>query len=83
MNGDDIPQRCIDGVVLGLGAIIGEAVREHALGYRLGPTQQNLFGLIETPCRQTESSQGDKRVASPIGEPRVTSDDRWPAIPLH
>ena len=81
MNRDDVPERGVHGVVLGLVTFIRKAVGKHPLGNGPGPFDQDLPGLLQTSGRQAQAPQGDERVASPLGEPGISGDDRLPAAP--
>ena len=75
LHGIEQPQRRIDGVVFGRGAIIGKAIGQHALADMAGEGAQNARNHIEARSAMHESGQRDHGVAAPVGEPWITGDD--------
>ncbi len=75
---DDVEERGVDRVVLGLGAAIGEAVRQEAVLHDAGPREQDVARVLEAAAAQAEAAQRDERVAAPVAEPRVAGDDGAP-----
>ncbi len=72
---DDVPERRVDRVVLGLGALVGKKIWQHALGDGAGPFREDPLGLGQAAGRETQAAERDERVAAPVGEPRVPRDD--------
>ena len=69
VDGDDEPQRGIDGVELGHLTAIEEAIGQHALGDNAGPVQEDGAGVGEPAGCQAQSAERDEGVAAPVGEP--------------
>jgi hypothetical protein len=74
VHGNDVPERCIHRVKLWLLALIGKTIRQHAFGDSAGPLKQDVARFLEVTGCDAETAQRDKRVASPIAEPRVASN---------
>src|SRR5262249_56050486 len=53
-----------------------ERVGGEAGGGGGGPGEEDRAGVVEPAGREAEAPEGDERVASPVGEPRVAGDDR-------
>ena len=75
VDGDDIPKRGIHGVVFRPIPPIGKQVGQHAFGDYAGPLEQDVAGMVETAGSQAKSTEGNKRIAAPIGEPGVAGHD--------
>lgn len=76
VNGDDEPQRGVDGVVFRQAAAVGETVRHHAFGDRVGPFEQDRFRFLMPARREQQTAHRDEGIAAPVGEPRKARDDR-------
>ena len=60
--------------------MIGETVRDHSLGNGVGPTNEDTSGGLVIVACKAESANGDKRIATPIGKPRVAGNDRFSVL---
>ncbi len=83
MHRDHVPERGIDRVELGLLAGIGKAVRQHALGDRIGPGEQDRARQIQPVGQGHEAAQRDEGVAPPVGEPGIAGNDGLALAALH
>ena len=72
---DDVPERGIHRIKLRLFTVIWEAIRQHALRNCFRPLQQDVARFFEPADRDAQTAQSDKRVASPIAKPRISSDE--------
>ncbi len=77
-DGLDEPEGAVDVVVLGLGPLVGEAVRDHAAVDVARERLEDRPGGVEPPGGEEETGERDHRVAPPVGEPRIAGDDRPP-----
>ena len=77
----DEPQRAVHVVVFEGLSGLGKDVRNHSSVESLGEGSQNVARIVEPAGGETKTRQRDHRVAAPIGEPRISRDDR-PAAAL-
>ena len=76
LNGPEIEQRTVDGVV-GLGsAVRGEEIGEETLPLVPADFGQDLDPFPDTAGAKGEAGEGDQGVPAPAPEPGVAGDDR-------
>jgi hypothetical protein len=80
---DQVPERGVDRVVLGLLAGVRETIRHHALGHRRRPGEQDIARQLKPIPQAHEPAQRDESVAAPVREPWVAGDDRLAGTPAH
>src|SRR5438128_2676574 len=73
---DNEPKRSIYRVELGRIAGVDKSVRKHAFADRVRPSAQDRLGLGKKPTRRHQPAHGDERVATPVGEPRKSREQR-------
>src|SRR5215468_8263661 len=74
-DGFEVPQRGIYSVVFRCFAQIRKAVGQHTLIHTLREFKQDIACSIESARNECQSRKRDHRVASPIAEPVVASDN--------
>ena len=72
----EVPERRVDGIVLGRLARVGKSVREHSLVHESGECLEDPARDLRATGRQGETWQGDHGVASPVAEPVIARDHR-------
>ncbi len=83
VNGDDEPQRGIDGTELGGVAGIGETIRQHAVRERARPFEQDRPRIVEPARGQADAAHRDEGVPAAIREPGIAGHDRPSLSPRH
>src|SRR5207249_7795265 len=62
-------------IELRLLALVGKSIWQHALRNSAGPLQQDVARFFKMPGRDAQTAQCNKRVAPPIAEPWIASDE--------
>ena len=75
LDGDEIPERGIDRVVLRRIAGVGESIGQHPFADEAGKSAQNAGGGGVATRGERETGQRDHRVAPPVAEPGIAGDD--------
>src|SRR6266849_356697 len=76
--GLEIPEGCVDSVVLRLSTGIRKIVRQHPPIDIASKCEQNFFRDIRSARRDSKTRQRDHGVPAPIAEPVITRDDGSP-----
>jgi hypothetical protein len=74
----EIPERCVDGVVLGRLTGPRESVRKHPAVDEASERLEDAARDLRTTGRQREARQRDHRVAPPVAEPVISRDHCHP-----
>src|SRR5690606_11326203 len=69
------PQAGVNGVVVAARTVLIKIVGNQSVAKMARKCQQRGWRLVDLARTQQKSRQADHRVASPITEPRITSDD--------
>src|SRR5207247_2459727 len=72
---NDVPKRGVDRIEFRLLALIGKAIRQHALRNNAGPLEQNIARIFEPAGGDAEAAKRNERVASPVAEPWIACDE--------
>src|SRR4029434_1846524 len=71
----EIPKRGVDRVVLRRSSGVREIVWEHSPVHKTGESEKDLTRDVRAAASQRKARQGDHRVATPIAEPVIASND--------